>query len=151
MFTTTITLALVPLCIVAAGYDIKTRRIPNSLSLLILLSGVAYLATLDGWYEIFYHVSHFALALIAGMFLFKLQVWGGGDAKFYSAAAIWFPLAQAPLLAMVTALAGGIVVLVWGAWATFTRRKGWSRNLPYGVAIATGVLVLFLENLVAWL
>lgn len=133
--------ALVAMSILAAGYDAASRRIPNWLNLVILLAGAAYLITLPSWSDALMHLAHFAVALIVAMALFAMRVWGGGDAKFYAAVAIWFSISEAHLLALGTALAGALLVVVLFAWSKIREIKGWARNLPYGIAIAGGVVV----------
>lgn len=126
--------------IYAAGCDMATRRIPNWLNLAILVAGAVFLFTLPTWSDALMHLAHFAVALIAAMALFAMRVWGGGDAKFYAAVAIWFSISNAHLLALGTALAGVVLVVFQFASSRIRRDKGWARNLPYGVAIAGGVI-----------
>lgn len=95
-----------------------------------------------GW-----HAAHAAIALVAGMLLFRIGLFGGGDAKFYAAVAAWFPLAAAPRLLISVALSGLALLVVWFVYRRATG-KPISRNgdnpgdkLPYGIAIAIGALV----------
>ena len=140
---------LVFLCLLAAAMDVRTRRIPNWLNLIVLLGGVSSLFMLPGWSAIWPHLAHFAIALVLGMALFAMRVWGGGDAKFYASLAMWFPLARAPLLAMAVALAGLVLVLAYGVWARKHGKASWKQDLPYGVAIAAGGIVLLAIDLSA--
>ncbi|WP_338243574.1 A24 family peptidase [Aurantiacibacter hainanensis] len=136
--------ALGAMSLVAAGYDLATRRIPNWLNLAILFAGAAMLFALPTWSAALMHLAHFAIALIAAMALFGMRVWGGGDAKFYAAVAIWLPLSEAHLLALGTALSGAVLVVLIFAWAMIRQTKGWAKNLPYGVAIAAGTFAAVL-------
>jgi len=135
-------------CLLAGAFDIASRRIPNWLNLLILLGGIGFLLTLPDMAAALRHLAHFALALAAAMLLFGLRLWGGGDAKFYAAVAVWFPLAQAPLLAGVTAFAGLGLVIVYFGLARLRHGPDRMRELPYGVAIAVGVLTIIALTLI---
>lgn len=138
-------------CLLAVAFDIASRRIPNWLNLLILLGGTGFLFALPDMAGAAWHLAHFALALVAAMLLFGMRMWGGGDAKFYAAVAVWFPLAQAPLLAGFTALAGLGLVIIYFGLARLRHGPDRLRELPYGVAIACGVLAIIALELAGYL
>ena len=126
---------------VAAFWDIRSRRIPNWLNICVLVGGVAMLVINWGAIDPLSHFIHFGLALLGAMLLFGFRFWGGGDAKFYAAAALWFDLGQAITFLVVTALAGGIVVIVTGLVSRALKKKSWATQIPYGAAIAIGAVV----------
>lgn len=97
-----------------------------------------------------------AVALIAGMGMFALRWIGGGDAKLFAAAALWFGWPTAFSYVLFTAYAGGALavalislrspllrpyVLSGPAW--FSRLAEPKESVPYGVAIAAGALLAF--------
>lgn len=86
------------------------------------------------------HLAHFGLALAGALALFGFRIWGGGDAKFYAACALWFGLDRALLFLVATAAAGVFVVVASGVSAKIQRKKAWRREIPYGVAIAAGAI-----------
>lgn len=133
---------LAALALVGALLDILRRTIPNWLNLLILIGGAIVLAADPGWSRIWAHLAHFIIALLVGMILYRFRVWGGGDAKFYAAIALWFPVGQCAILASAIALAGAPLVAIFGAMALVSARPNWSRSLPYGVAIAAAALLI---------
>ncbi len=135
------TLVLAALACLAASWDIRSRTIPNWLNLCILAGGIAMLAI--GWSSVdpLSHLIHFGLALAGAMLLFGFRFWGGGDAKFYAATALWFDLGQALAFLVTTALAGGIVVIVTGLVSKALKKPGWQAQIPYGAAIAIGAIV----------
>ena len=136
--------AFAVLCLAAAAWDLRARRIPNLLNLAILLGAVvAVLALWVGGVEVslLSHLLHFAVALAAAMLLFRFKAWGGGDGKFYAALAAWLPFAAAASFAVWTALLGAVLVIVMGLHAKFFHAPDWRKNLPYGVAIAAGGLM----------
>ena len=128
----------------AAYYDVRFRTIPNRLNAGIALLGLAvtwYTAGSDG---LLWAALHLALALIIGIGVFALKMWGGGDAKFYAATAAWFSLREFPSLLITISLAGLVLLIGW-----FATRKLWQGEsafglkgqLPYGLAIAAGGIV----------
>lgn len=130
---------------IAAYRDIAARTIPNWLCLVTGLAGLlaaAYPFDLFGWSL---HLAHLAVALAIGMGLFAVGWWGGGDAKFFAAAAAWFPISAFFQLLLWTSAAGLLLVLgVFAARGGKLRRRGTeSKGLPYGVAIAAGMIVTF--------
>ena len=75
----------------AGSMDLFTMTIPNPVPL-ALVAGFLILAPLAGlgWVEIAAHVGVAAAALLAGIFCFARGWIGGGDAKLFAAAALWF-------------------------------------------------------------
>ncbi|HEU4497745.1 MAG TPA: peptidase, partial [Sphingomicrobium sp.] len=74
---------------------------------------------------------------------------GGGDVKLLAACVLWFDLAQGWKMLAAVAIAGGleavlVVMLRFLPWPESLRRRfAWLRKdeaLPYGVAIAAGML-----------
>lgn len=134
----------------AAIWDIRHRTIPNWLCLCTALGGLVFAAIPFETDQLLLHGTHLVVALVIGMGLFALHWWGGGDAKLYAAVASWFSVADFFQLIFWISLAG--LLLVLGA---FVRRK---RNrlargeaeqaLPYGVAIAVGMIATLASGLI---
>ncbi len=135
------TLVLAALACLAAIWDIRSRRIPNWLNACILVGAIAMLAINWSSADPLSHFMHFGIALIASMLLTALGFWGGGDAKFYAATALWFALDQALTFLVVTAVTGGLVVIATGLISRTMKKRGWQKEIPYGVAIAIGAIV----------
>jgi prepilin peptidase CpaA len=144
------------LLVTVAANDVATRTIPNAVSLMLALLGLAG------------HVlnpAHLAQSLIAAPILFLLLLaayargWtGGGDVKLLAALAIGLPLTGLAQLLTVTALSGAGLALIHlamrllpdpqpaPAGASLLRRvyavERWRNRrrapLPYGAAIAFG-------------
>ena len=133
----------------AAWSDIRSFRIPNGYPMALLLLFVPLAALQIGFPEIWWHLAHFAVALAIGMLLFAIKWVGGGDAKLYAAVAIWFPLDQAPMLAMFTGLSGLVLAIVYFlrrklASSDAQKAKAKDRRIPYGVALALGAIACWL-------
>lgn len=133
-------LALCALAAVGAFLDIRARTIPNLLVLVIFVAGLVMLGVKLPEISLLSHLAHFGIALVATMGLYALGAWGGGDAKFYAALALWFDLGQALLFLVATAVAGLLLLSVMLCFRAVKKRPDWSRELPYGVAIATGAI-----------
>jgi prepilin peptidase CpaA len=154
------TFALLALTVLAVGWDLKTRRIPNALTASGLLVALALRA--------FQGPGSLALGLLAAFIAFALAVplvlaggLGGGDAKLLAAIGAFVGPAALPTALLVTALAGGVLALVVamrrralgetlahtrslvapaGVTARRTLRTPGALAVPYGVAISAGAL-----------
>jgi len=134
-------------CLVAAWTDLTQRRIPNWLCAITAVAGLVAAVALDfSWWNLGSHALHMVLALLGGMALFATGIFGGGDAKFYAAAAAWFPLGLAVLLLIDVALCGLVLLVLWFTWRRIkglpirkTKGTGFD-GLPYGIAIGAGAI-----------
>lgn len=162
MFVELATVLLFPAVMAFAGMiDMLTMTIPNRVPL-ILLAGFALLAPFSGlpWSEIGLHAGVGFAALVVGLFCFARGWIGGGDAKLFAAAALWFGYQHLLEFALVTAIIGGALTLVilFGrsvplpAWlarqAWLARLHDAREGIPYGIALACGALVVYPQT--AW-
>jgi prepilin peptidase CpaA len=153
--------------VIAAAFDIKSRRVPN------LLTGPAFMAALSlhlafgGWHSL---LNALAAGFICGVIFFIFYIAGGmgaGDVKLMAVAGCFAGLAATPMLLIFTTLAGGVMAVGLafmrgrlretlfnvGAIAKHHAQRGLQphpeinvRNhnqlrLPYAVAIAVGCLL----------
>jgi len=155
-------LVLAGLMIAAAFYDATSFTIPNWLSGLVILTfPAAALAAGLGWGEAGNHLLGGLIALVIGFALFAPGWIGGGDAKLFAAAALWFGWPEILAFLIHTVLAGGVLVILLLAlrWlaprlpALGSRVEGTALAInapvPYGIAIAAGVF-WSLPNTVFW-
>jgi len=136
-----------------AGYgaflDVRERRLPNWLCALLAIAALGGTAYSAGASLLPWTLLHAAISLAVGMILFSVGAIGGGDAKFYAAAASAVPVNNAlPMLGWTSAT--GLLLLVVMAFGRRVRRdarrtplfRGWT--VPYGAAIFAGFgLTLF--------
>jgi prepilin peptidase CpaA len=139
----------------AAGWDLASYTIPNVLPVAIVAAFLVF-AIVAGlpaaaWGT---HFAAGAVALVAGFALFAARWIGGGDAKLFAATALWFGFGDLLSYAVVAALIGGALTLALLAvrrvpLPAVLIRQGWIARLhdhrsgvPYGVALATGALVV---------
>jgi prepilin peptidase CpaA len=147
--------------VAAAIGDLRTRRIPNKLVAVLALLGIAYSVARAPVVPGLSQAGGGVLAGLACWLPFYLMGWlGAGDVKLYAAAGAWLGPARAVEGALVAALFGALLSLVWmarsqgmkGAAQTLgmaaatpemlAPSEGSSKHskLPYGVAIAFGAL-----------
>lgn len=134
------------LCLIGAAFDIRQRRLPNWLSLALLIGGLAFAVTQrsDAWP---WHLALAAVCFVGGALLFRFGVFGAGDAKFLTGIAAWFALAAGPSLLTAIGLSGLGLFIAWFVWRRATGRKisrasdSPFEKLPYGVAIASGGMI----------
>jgi prepilin peptidase CpaA len=100
----------------AALFDLRTRRIPNALTLTLAIGGLLHGALSGGGASVLWGAlgSLAALALAVGVLYlpFAAGLIGGGDVKLLAAAAAWLGVAAIPPLLVATALAGGGLSIV---------------------------------------
>lgn len=140
----------------AAAMDLFTMKIPNRISVVLVLAffPLAALAGLGAW-EVLNHVGAGLLLLAIGIVLFIPGWFGGGDAKLMAAIALWIGFDNLPLYIFYVAIAGGIMagafrmarsvplpsVFLGEAWAIRLHRTG--GGIPYGLALAAGALLVY--------
>jgi prepilin peptidase CpaA len=132
--------------LLAALWDILTRSIPNVLVAAIAAAALALLL-LGAPHTLLSHGIAALAVLGGGALLFALRLWGAGDAKLLAASTVLVGAQGLPVLILVTALAGGLMAAAWMAARRLPgRRRASARGLPYGVAIACGALVAFMQT-----
>ncbi len=151
------------LVLAAAVGDIRTRRIPNRLVLILAVMGLA--------------ASVLAAPVIPGLVRgtgglftgfacwipFYVLGWlGAGDIKLYAAAASWLGPLHALEGALIAAISGAALALIWMVWTSGAKNVASTlaiaaarptmlapgsnsvalrKTLPYGVALAFGAIV----------
>jgi prepilin peptidase CpaA len=131
--------------LVACWLDWRHRRLPNWLSAMLAVLGLAAAARYGGIELLGSCLIHAAIAICIGIILNAFGWIGGGDAKYYAAAASWFPLGASVVLLFCVAVSGLALYL---SWFGLRRLRGIeveigpdipdSAKLPYGLAIAAG-------------
>lgn len=149
------------LLIVASLLDFWKLELPDWLSTLFAAIGFLFILDQAGLNQAGLNQAAIHLAIgfavwAGGVVLTMLGFWGGGDAKFMAATAVWIGWPGLIALVVCTAVAGGV-------WAIFLllarltlRRMGaitapgrWPRALlpgegmPYAMAIATAALLFY--------
>lgn len=137
-------IGLAILLALASWLDVRERRIPNWLTLLIATSGFVFVFSIGGLTTLGLSVLHVFVALLGGLTLFALKILGAGDAKLYAAIAAWFAIFDGLRLFVSVAFAGLIVFVVWFAVRRLQGKPVLRAGdnpydmLPYGIAISLG-------------
>lgn len=145
----------VGLMAIGAWLDLVSRRLPNWLCLLVFATGIGATWMHFGVQALPLHALHFAIAFAIGILLYWFGVIGGGDAKFYAAAAMWFSLSDGLRILLCVSLFGVLLLIVMVGWNTVRRNnpankpKFWKQSVPYGVAIAFGASTIAILNSLA--
>ena len=158
--------------LVGSVFDVKSRRIPNFVTMPAFLFGLALHLALGGWRQL---LSSLAAGLICAAVFLVFYIAGGmgaGDVKLILAVGCIAGLSHVAYLLVLTALSGGVMAIVWavargqlqqtimnvGELASHHRHAGLQPHpdlnlknaatlrLPYALAIAGGsVLTLYFQ------
>jgi prepilin peptidase CpaA len=161
--------AATAIALIGAGFDIKSRKIPNFITGPAILLGLLLHLSLDGWRG---SLNSLAAGLACGIVFLIFYLAGGmgaGDVKLITAVGCLAGLSNVPYLLVLTSLAGGAMGVVFAmmrgrlketmlnvaALASHHKEEGLKPHpdlnvlnastlrLPYGVAIAAGSTITF--------
>ena len=152
--------------VAAAILDLTSRRIPNVLTYTSMLAAIGARGILQGWSGL---LGALAGGLIGGgifLLFFLLRTMGGGDMKLMTAVGCLAGAQKSFEVVLAAAIAGGVMAIAFALWQrrlrtvlvnvadlvrfhfrfgmeshpTLNLVNSQARRLPYGVAIAAGVL-----------
>lgn len=104
------TLLLVLACIT----DARTRRIPNKLVLLLAVGGIGYsLMREPGAAAIPSALASIGIGFMIWIPFYAMRIMGAGDVKLFAAASAWLVPSGVLNAALLSALTGGVLSLVW--------------------------------------
>jgi len=162
----------VAVLVIATATDLRSRRIPNWLTLPFLVAGPILLTWLNGWHGLVQSMEGMGLgALVYGIF-FLMGGMGMGDVKLCAAIGAWIGPGQLLVALVVTGLAGGMMAVCWAICGGFlgelfsgsgdlligVGKRGLkphadlvlsnplTRKMPYAPAIAIGTLISFFSH-----
>lgn len=140
----------VTLVIVAAIYDIKSRRIPNWLTFGGIILGILSHSFSNGWSGLIFSLSGFLLGSAILIVPFILRGMGAGDVKLLAAIGAFVGFHSVVYVAVFGALMGGAMAAITAIRKNMLREALMGimmRNpstqifIPYGAAIAAGTLM----------
>jgi prepilin peptidase CpaA len=136
-------LILLWLVVQAAATDITLRRIPNVLVASGLLLALALRCTAaPEWSTALDWLGGAMVGLLVFLPLYMLRGMAAGDVKLMAMVGSFVGAAGALATAVLTALAGGVLAMLW---LVFAPAQGQERSgMPYGVAIAFGTMAWLL-------
>ncbi|HEX3809035.1 MAG TPA: prepilin peptidase [Rhizomicrobium sp.] len=156
MIAQTLLLVIFPLLLVlAAGWDLSSFTIPNTISICLIAAFAAFAMAAGmapaviGW-----HLLAGFIALAASFTLFALGYFGGGDAKLFAAIALWLGFNSLLPYTLLVAIAGGALALTLllarriplpatlasHSWISHLHDS--KSGIPYGIALSAGALIL---------
>lgn len=156
------------LSLTMAGWDLKTRRIPNYLTIGGALGGLGFQLGYHGLPGLLDGLAGLGLGFILLLGPYLLGGMGAGDVKASAALGAWLGLWRAFSLFIYMGICGGLIILVvllWRGLLLAAIREGWnfilnwllclpfdskppppvslkSTTIPYGAAMALGMVVL---------
>lgn len=146
--------------VAATVTDLRTRTIPNTLSAGAFLGGIAARSALYGWSGAKDALLGGVIGFAVFLLFFVLGGMGGGDVKLMAGFGAILGHPQILTAAMMTAIMGGLMALVYLAVKKIrrmTRRQQVAHDqpdrkdfIPYAPAIAAGVLLSFLSEEELW-
>lgn len=152
------------MCFLAAKSDYKGFKIPNIVSVVIIAAfAVTYgLLTVVDQRDVFFkpigaHIGSALVVLMVTGAMYAFKKLGAGDSKFATAIALWVGFVGLVPFLFYMSLAGGVVAaaslylqkkkpfpnVAEGSWVDVAQKGGGS--VPYGIAIAVGAFVSFVE------
>jgi prepilin peptidase CpaA len=155
-------------CLVAVATDLRSRRVPNALTLSLAATALA-LHALQGWTSFAVALATMLVVLFVGFAAFSFGWLGGGDVKLLAAGAGALGFPDAVPFVIYTSIGGGIlavaVALAMGRLPSVLRSVGLMVRahavngsapvpekpikLPYAVAIAFGAVAVALSHTAA--
>jgi prepilin peptidase CpaA len=109
MEATFVRFAAILIAVVACVCDLRTRRIPNVLTLGAATAGLAYHVFTGGLEGLGQSVLGWVVGVLMFIVPFALRGLGGGDVKLVAALGAWIGPSDAIWLGLYTAIAGGLM------------------------------------------
>lgn len=150
-----ISLVLPGLFILGGIFDVLTTRIPDGISISLVVAFVFYAIFQN--YDLNTFGLHFGVAVLvflSGFVMFSLGWMGGGDGKLAAAGALWFgPNLVLPFVLLSFMLGGIMVMAMIGLRSIplpqWVHRQSWlmqwvsgQNGFPFGFAMAISVLAI---------
>ena len=102
--------------------DLRTRRVPNVLTLGAAVAAMAFHAAGHGGSGLLFALFGWGLGLLVFLPLFALRGIGGGDVKLLAALGAWLGPSMVLWVAAFAAIAGGVFALIVSAKHGYTRK-----------------------------
>lgn len=159
MLTAFLTFGVLAVMLLACVSDVKTLRIPNVYSIIVVAAfAAAFLLSPEDFKVWWSHLSAAGGMFIITYIMFCAGMLGAGDSKFGSALALWVGLKGLLIYVFYMAVVGGVI----GVIAIYFRKKkpfanppagSWmavaqegKNSVPYGIAISFGAFASLLQT-----
>jgi prepilin peptidase CpaA len=156
--------------VVAAGFDLRTWRVPNWQTIPFVIAGIAVQINTGGLSGAGRSMAGISVACLLFGIPCLIGAMGLGDLKLAAGVGAWIGPAQFLTASVFTALAGGVFAVGWALWhgslganldsagdlvtpwrarpsgSETIRERTATRAIPYAPAIALGTLLSFLAR-----
>jgi prepilin peptidase CpaA len=102
--------------------DLRTRRIPNVLTMSAAAGAVLFHLATNGWSAASWSLVGLSLGGLLFFPMFALRGMGAGDVKLLAAIGAWVGPGQVAIIALATSIAGGVIALVVALAYGYLRR-----------------------------
>jgi prepilin peptidase CpaA len=143
-------IVLLAISLIAAAIEDAVRlRISNVTCLAVFATALIAMAIRGFPPELWQNVIVFALLLLCGTAAFAARLLGGGDVKLLAAVGLWMSFPSAVWLLAAVFISGGVLAVLFILARPMRRRiidsrgKPGSSEIPYGLAIVSGALIVF--------
>lgn len=144
---------LIVLLVISCITDWRERIIPHWLNIMIAVTAPLgwWAHGLPIWPHDLWHpsvIEQLGLSVIVTAFFLIFQAlgaMGGGDVKLLGALALWMPWPALVAILVIMSMAGGVLTLVMAVEHRLRAREG-RLEVPYGIAIAVGALVVICKQ-----
>ena len=117
-------LAALFVAFVAMIWDVRTRRIPNALTLGAAVAAIAFGAVSDGVWGLGMSAAGWLVGAALFLPFFALGGMGAGDVKLLAALGAWLGPADAVWLAIFASIAGGVLAAIVSVYHGYLRQAG---------------------------
>lgn len=142
--------------LIAAVIDIRDRRIPNALTLPLILFGFMINFIIQGSLGLYHSLLGLLLAGLPFLMLYSVGAMGGGDVKLMMGVGSVLQFQNTPSMLFYTFVFGGVVAAFMIVKCHIQKRREhgkmqryginpFKQTIPYGVAIAIGGIVTMLR------
>jgi prepilin peptidase CpaA len=151
--------------VLAAVSDFKTFTIPNSYSVIMIVSFIMaygmitqFAPTVELFESFISHLIAFGAVFLVTLVLYALKLLGAGDSKFMASIGLWIGIQGLMPFLFYMSLMGGVLAGITlylrknpklknmpeGSW--FDVAQNGDQRLPYGIAISIGAVIAFVAN-----
>ena len=113
---------VIVLVVIAAGWDLATRRIPNVLTFGAALAALFVHGWIAGWSGVGTSLAGWAVGFAFFFPFFALGGMGAGDVKLLAAVGAWLGPAATVWVALSSSIAGGVMALVVAAFSGYLKQ-----------------------------
>jgi prepilin peptidase CpaA len=109
---TTLNIFVGTLLALACVSDLRTRRIPNVLTVSAALVALLFHLGTGGWSAAGWSLAGLLVGALLFFPMFALRGMGAGDVKLLAAVGAWLGPGQVAIVALATSIAGGVIAVV---------------------------------------